>query len=135
MTQIFNEITELTEHSEKRRNNLLKLTQFLAKNVEYLDYISFDVLQRQLSDTTNDETLDLGITLATTFDILDICYEYYDPNNIAHPISVEDVRESIRDNSFFDPISGNEVQDFKKNIVMYFVISESFKKIALSDAF
>lgn len=69
--------------------------------------------------------------------VLDIKFHYYSPyqSDFHDPeiLTAMEVEDAIKNKYFIDPISGHSEPNFKQNIVIFFVLTEYFKKEISND--
>lgn len=124
--KILERIETLKTFSDDKKKSLIELVDFFKKNSEHLSYISYSTLQRQLKDKKPDEVMEIAMLLATSLNVLDICYEYYDLNEETYQVSNEDIKKALREGVFYHPVSGKPVKNFEERINLYFVLSDNF---------
>lgn len=137
-------ILELNTHFQDNNNNTqsrcLKLAckNFLKYCKDTSDIQSiYELSINHLKKMTKMDDIDTILAMTTYFsdsrrNVLDIKFHYYSPYqsdfNYPEILTATEVEDAIKNKYFIDPISGYDEPNFKQNIVIFFVLTDYFKK-------
>lgn len=105
-------------------------------NKDQFDYISLNILSQITKEKDQKNLLQLSNYLSDTrINLLSICFHYFSSSsNRQEPIVVDIkfVNEALQNNIFYDPETGKPDSHFRKNLKMYFSLTDSGRALNVS---
>lgn len=107
-----------------------------AHNKSQFDYISLNLLSQITKENDQKKLLQLSNYLSDTrINILSLCFYYFSlSSDRQEPIEVDIkvVNEALQSNVFYDPETGKQDCHFRKNLKMYFSLTDDGRSLNVS---